>query len=107
MNYIIRWLITIPFAAIIIAFAIYNRHEINIYINPFGSDPLIIDTYIFTAMSALIGIIWGSIMAWLSYSTKRQKIKEQKTTINILKKEIKIANQNNPTINSKLRLEKK
>jgi len=88
MNKLINFILTIPFAAIIIVFALYNRHEIEVFINPLNLEANIIPAYIFGASTAILGLFWGSIMTWLSYSSKRKKIREQKKTIKSLEKEL-------------------
>ncbi len=94
MNSLIRWIFTIPFAAIIIIFALYNRHDINLYLNPIDISAVTLPAYIFGAGAAIVGFIWGGLMTWLAYSSKRKKIREQKNIIKNLEKEIKAANQN-------------
>ncbi len=94
MFFLIRWLFTIPFAAIIIIFALYNRHDIDLYLNPIDVTAVTLPAYIFGAGAAIVGFVWGSFVTWVAYSSKRKKIREQKNIIKNLEKEIKAANQN-------------
>ncbi len=71
MKYL-SWILTLPLAIVAVVFAISNRAAATLNLWPFGISveaPL----FILVLGSALVGLIAGGVIAWLSASTTRQR----------------------------------
>jgi len=71
----LSWILTVPLAIVAVVFAISNRAAASLNLWPFGltvEAPL----FILVLGSALIGLIAGGFIAWISAGTTRQRRRE-------------------------------
>jgi uncharacterized integral membrane protein len=71
---VLSWLISVPFAVIVILFAISNFETVtlNVWPVPFAVDaPL----YLVVLVSVLFGVLWGGVAAWISGGKARARMR--------------------------------
>ncbi|MBJ3785683.1 lipopolysaccharide assembly protein LapA domain-containing protein [Devosia sediminis] len=81
VNKIVGWLVLVPLCALLIAFALANRHLVSVNLNPFvpvlESDaagygvPLFVVLYVVL----LIGVLLGGIASWFAQGPHRRSEK--------------------------------
>jgi len=78
VNKIVGWLVLVPLCAVLIAFALANRHLISVNINPFVA-PLDAETAgygipLFVVLYAmlLIGVLLGGTASWFAQGPHRR-----------------------------------
>ena len=76
---LVNWIVGVPIAIMVVAFAIANRQRVVVSLDPFSSDP-------YAAINAplwavcfggiFLGLIAGWIAAWLSHGKWRRATRE-------------------------------
>jgi len=80
MKRFLTWLVAAPVAALVIVFAISNRHSVTLVLDPFGGlasgltfqSPL----YLVIFASLLLGVLAGGVAAWLKQGKHRRAARE-------------------------------
>jgi uncharacterized integral membrane protein len=68
----LNWLITLPFALIVVVFAISNRASVPLSLWPFDFAPML-PTYVVVLGAMLVGFLAGGFAVWLAgLSAKRE-----------------------------------
>ena len=89
---IVTALIVVPLAAVIVAFAVANRHAVTVSFDPFSSvapayaATLPLFAVIFAVL--ILGVIVGGIAAWLRQSKWRRKARQLDGEVRALHDEI-------------------
>jgi uncharacterized integral membrane protein len=69
LRRIVAALILVPLAIIIIAFAVANRHEVTVSLDPFGASApaasLTLPLFALVILVLIIGVVIGGSAAWL------------------------------------------
>jgi uncharacterized integral membrane protein len=79
VNKIVGWLVLVPLCALLVAFALANRHLVSVNFNPFVAPaegtaagygiPLFIVLYIVL----LVGVLLGGIASWFAQGHHRRR----------------------------------
>lgn len=89
---IITTLIVVPLAAVIIAFAVANRHTVTVSFDPFSSsNPAYAATlplFMLVFMLVILGVIVGGIAAWLRQSRWRRTARKLDADVRALHEEL-------------------
>jgi uncharacterized integral membrane protein len=85
MKTFLKWLILAPIALAIIAFAILNRQNVPVVIDPFGSDigGLAFQAPLFFVMflCGTVGVVAGSFVTWIGQGKHRRAAREAKAEV--------------------------
>ncbi len=89
---IVSALIVVPLAAVIIVFAVANRHSVTVSFDPFSSTspayaatlPLFV--VIFTVL--IIGVLVGGIAAWIGQAKWRRAARRRDADVRVLHQEL-------------------
>ena len=81
------WLVTIPIAAIAIAFAVTNNHAVSIdlWLSPM---PIELPLFAVAFVGILIGFLAGAFAAWVSGGKARRRARERAREIATLKRSL-------------------
>lgn len=76
MLRLLKWLLLLPIAAIVVIFAIANRHMVKVVADPFGAQfpGLTFEApfYLVIFATLLLGVFIGGIAAWLRQGKHRR-----------------------------------
>lgn len=83
----LSWIITLPVAAVVIAFAVYNREEVPVDLWPL---PYVEQVPLFAMVLApfLIGFVFGGFIFWLSGGPARAKKRARLRTLQTKEREL-------------------
>lgn len=81
------WLLTLPFLVGAIVFAIHNRADISIIVNPFHAA-VTIPLYVPVLCAIAIGFLFGSVMTWAAMGRLRAQKRAQAKQIKLLEKQL-------------------
>ncbi|SFV37904.1 Protein of unknown function [Devosia crocina] len=91
---IVGWLVLLPLCAVLIAFALANRHLVAVNINPFGSPasadaagygiPLFVVLYIVL----LVGVLLGGTATWFAQGQHRKRERQWRREAQALNQEL-------------------
>jgi hypothetical protein len=73
---LLKWIVILPVAAILVAFAFANRDVVTIYLDPLGGGilpTLEAPQFVVLLVAAAIGVIAGSAATWLGQSPHRRR----------------------------------
>lgn len=93
MKRLIGWFILVPISALLIIFALANRHLITLNFDPISADnPLIaslsIPLFVLIFIMLLSGILLGGIAVWFSQAKKRAQLNKLRKNIKTLELEL-------------------
>ena len=89
---IVTWIVIVPIAAVIIAFAVANRQTVTVSFDPFSSvnsafaATLPLFAVIFAVL--ILGVIIGGIAAWIRQSKWRRRARQLDGEVRTLHEEI-------------------
>ena len=79
VNKIVGWLVLVPLCALLIAFALANRHLVSVNINPFVGPPAGdtagygVPLFVVLYAVLLIGVLLGGIASWFAQGPHRRR----------------------------------
>jgi uncharacterized integral membrane protein len=89
---IVTWIIIIPLAAVIIAFAVANRQTVTVSFDPFSStSPAYATTlplFVVILMVLILGVLVGGIAAWIRQGKWRRAARRLNGEVRALHDEI-------------------
>jgi uncharacterized integral membrane protein len=89
---IVTWIVIVPIAAVIIAFAVANRQTVTVSFDPFSSaNPAYAATLpLFAVIFAvlILGVIVGGVAAWIRQSQWRRRARQLDGEVRALHEEI-------------------
>ncbi len=93
IKHLIGWFILLPISALLIIFALANRHLITLNFDPISADnPLIaslsIPLFVVIFIMLLFGILLGGIAVWFSQAKKRAQLNRARKNIKTLELEL-------------------
>jgi TRAP-type C4-dicarboxylate transport system permease small subunit len=95
LRRILRWIIGLPIAIVVIAFAIANRQWTRLSLDPFSSTSpfLSIDMPLWVLFigGVFIGILVGWVGSWLAQGKYRKLAKDRAREITLLQSELETA----------------
>lgn len=82
MKTIVKWLFLLPLGAVLLLFAVINRQDVSLSLNPFAIDipELQFNAPLFVLLFAAFacGCVIGSIMHWLGQNPQRRRMRALK-----------------------------
>lgn len=75
---LVGWFLLLPLAAVLVLFALANRHMVQIGLDPLGRDPALLPTFdlplfavIYTML--IIGVLMGGAAVWVTQGRNRRE----------------------------------
>lgn len=92
MRNVLKWLVFAPIGLIFLVFALANRQNVQVTIDPFygGSDPsmmVVLPLFIVLLVAIGIGVLLGGLATWLRQGRFRKALREAKGQIETLRGE--------------------
>jgi membrane protein YqaA with SNARE-associated domain len=91
---LLKWIVILPVAAILIAFAFANRGVVTINLDPLGGGvlpTLEAPQFLVLLIAAAIGVVAGSAATWLGQSRHRRRARLAEAEANRLRYEVQSA----------------
>jgi uncharacterized integral membrane protein len=83
MKSILKWLLLLPFAAVIVVFSIYNRHGVEVMVDPssifYSGMKFTLPLYMVVFASMMIGVLAGGIASWLKQGKHRKAARDARS----------------------------
>lgn len=75
LRRLVQIFVILPLTALLIAFAIANRHAVTVSLDPFGGDALAISMPLFLLLFCflLVGVLVGGSAAWMKQAKWRRQ----------------------------------
>ena len=81
------WILTLPFAVVIVVFSV--RNIANMAIDPWPFGPVVTwPTYLVVLLAVLFGFFFGAAIMWLSGHDSRREARRQRAEVRRLSREI-------------------
>jgi NhaP-type Na+/H+ or K+/H+ antiporter len=88
---VLSWIIGLPVAAVLVAFAVANRHAVVVSLDPLSqADPwasLTVPLWAVLFFGAFCGLVVGWIGAWLKQAKWRRAAREAKSDLAVVRSE--------------------
>ncbi len=92
MRRLLRWLVGLPVAVLVIAFAIANRRWITLSLDPFSQEApsLAIDLplWLLFFLGTFIGLLIGWVASWWAQGKYRKAARDSKSEVTLLQREL-------------------
>lgn len=102
MRRIFRWLVGLPIALIVIAFAIANRRWVTLSFDPFSQDApaaaMDMPLWLLFFLGIFVGLIVGWIGAWLAQGRHRKAARDARAEAARLQAELADLRKPEPTV---------
>ncbi len=90
---LVGWFLLLPFAVILVLFALANRQTVHVGLDPFGRDPALLpgfDVPLFAVIYAmlLIGVVLGGLAVWFSQGRHRRERRQYRREAERLGREL-------------------
>lgn len=77
MKTFLKWLVLIPVAIVLLAFALANRHLVTVTLDPTGSSDIsgfaiTAPLFIILFLAGMVGVIFGGIATWFTQGKHRR-----------------------------------
>lgn len=78
VNKIVGWLVLVPLCALLIAFALANRHLVSVNLNPFvppvesAASGYGVPLFVVLYVVLLIGVLLGGVASWFAQGSHRR-----------------------------------
>ncbi len=76
MKKLLTWIVLAPAAVIVVAFAVANRHAVEVSLDPLPVT-LVAPLYVVVMLAMLVGLVIGGWAAWQRGSKWRRRAREQ------------------------------
>ncbi|MCX8252775.1 hypothetical protein RHAL1_04142 [Beijerinckiaceae bacterium RH AL1] len=74
MAKLFKLLIGIPIAVVILAFALANRQDVSVSLDPFSAEPTLVSPlYILLFLTLLVGVVVGGVATWFTQGRIRRR----------------------------------
>ncbi len=83
----LAWLLTLPFLAASILFALFNSGTVNVIYSPFR-DALSLPLYVPVLFAVGFGFLFGAVMTWAAMGRLRAKARARAKQIKLLEKQL-------------------
>lgn len=94
LRKIVTWIIIIPAAAIMIAFAVANRQMVTVSFDPFSATSpayaVTLPLFVVLLVVLILGVLVGGFAAWLGQSKWRRSARRLKADLRALQQDIDI-----------------
>ncbi len=85
-------LVVVPLAIIIIAFAVANRQNVTVSLDPFGPNPgaapLTLPLFALIIVVLIVGVLVGGVAAWLRQSKWRRRARALQREVSALRAQV-------------------
>jgi len=91
---LLKWIVILPVAAILVAFAFANRGMVTIYLDPLGGGvlpTLEAPQFVVLLVAAAFGVVAGSAATWLGQSRHRRRARVAEAEADRLRYEVQSA----------------
>ena len=91
LRKIANWLILLPLAAVLLIFALANRHLVTLSFDPFSADPalgLSLPLFAVILLAAIAGVIGGGIATWFGQRRWRRAARRSQAESRDLRAEL-------------------
>lgn len=92
MRRFFRWLVGVPLAIIVVAFAVANRRWVTLSLDPFSQDApsfaLDMPLWLLLFVGVFIGILVGWFASWLAQGKWRRAARDSKAEVSMLQREL-------------------
>ena len=89
MRTFLKWLIFGPLAVVVLVFSLFNRHEVPVVFDPFGSDipgmTLQLPLFLVMFVCLGLGVLAGSLATWLTQGRYRRSARDARAELARLK----------------------
>ena len=85
----LRWFIGFVITVLICVFAVLNREEVTVYVDPlYENISFSLPIYALVMIAMAFGFLFGGMIVWLNASGVRRERRRQKKEIRALEKEV-------------------
>jgi uncharacterized integral membrane protein len=82
MKSLVKGLILLPVAAVILCFAVANRHSVTVFFDPFVNEDhdyaVAVPLFLALILALMLGVLIGGIAAWLGQGKHRRAARRAK-----------------------------
>jgi len=93
---LVFWLVVVPFAILILMFAVANREIVSVSFDPFSSTQpaasVTVPLFVLIFILVILGVIMGGVATWLRQSEYRKTARLRDSDVNALRREIERLN---------------
>jgi len=86
---VLKWIILLPIAALVLCFALANRHSVTIFFNPLVAEDqeysVTVPLYLVLILVLMAGIVIGGIAAWFTQGKHRRAARRARAEVDRLK----------------------
>jgi uncharacterized integral membrane protein len=90
MKTALKWIVLAPVVAILLVFALTNRQNVALILDPFGGSTALTfnqPLFVFLGFAAMVGVAFGGLATWLSQSRHRREVRRSRSEIQRLRAE--------------------
>lgn len=97
INKMVGWLVLVPLCAMLIAFALANRHLVAVNLNPFvgappeGAGGYGTPLFVILYVVLLVGVLLGGIASWFAQAPQRRRERHWRREAQALAQELETA----------------
>ncbi len=100
MRRFFRWVVGVPIAFVVIAFAVANRRWVTLSLDPFSQDApfaaIDMPLWLLLFVGVFIGIIVGWAASWLAQGKWRKAARDSHVQVTLLQQELADVRRNDP-----------
>jgi uncharacterized membrane protein YciS (DUF1049 family) len=89
MISVLKWIVLLPIAALVLCFAVANRHSVTIFFNPIVVEDqeysIAVPLYLIVILVLMVGVFIGGIAAWLVQGKHRRAARRAWAEVDRLK----------------------
>lgn len=93
---LVFWLVVVPFAILVLMFAVANREIVTISFDPFSSTQpaasVTVPLFVLIFVLVILGVIIGGVATWLRQSEYRKAARLRDSDVNALRRQIETLN---------------
>jgi uncharacterized integral membrane protein len=89
MTSLLKWIVLVPIAAVVLCFAVANRHNVTIFFNPLIAEDqeysVALPLYLIVLLVLMTGVTVGGVAAWLAQGKHRRAARRARAEVDRLK----------------------
>ncbi len=95
MIAVLKWIVLLPIAAVVLCFAVANRHSVTIFFNPLIAEDqeysVAVPLYLILLLMLMTGVMIGGIAAWLAQGKHRRAARRARAEVDRLKTQTNVS----------------
>jgi uncharacterized integral membrane protein len=95
MIAVLKWIVLLPIAAVVLCFAVANRHSVTIFFNPLIAEDqeysIAVPLYLILLLMLMTGVMIGGIAAWLAQGKHRRAARRARAEVDRLKTQTNVS----------------